>query len=63
LEDENKSIKNELKEIINRLKGIEDKININPIIESKSNIKNNDLFEKLNEWISPLKSLKFKLIF
>jgi len=63
LEDENKGIKNELKEIINRLKGIEDKININPIIESKSNIINNDLFKKLNDWINPFKSLKFKLIF
>jgi len=60
----NKSIKIELKEIINRLKGkIEDKININPIIESKSNIINNNLFKKLNEWINQLKSLKFKLIF
>ena len=63
LEEENKSIKNELKEIINKLKGIEDKVIINPIIESKSNIINNNLFKKLNDWINPLKPLKFKLIF
>jgi len=64
LEEENKRIKNELTEIINKLKGMtEDKETIKPIIESKSNIINNDLFKKLNEWINPLKSLKFKLIF
>ena len=63
LEEENKSIKNELKEIINKLKGIDNKEEIKPIIESKSNIINNDLFKKLNDWINPLKSLKFKLIF
>ena len=69
LEDENKKIKNELKEtikkeIINELKGkIEDKEKIWPKIVSKSNIMNNDLFKKLNDWINPLKSLKFKLIF
>lgn len=63
LEDENKSIKNELKEIINKLKGIEYKLTINPIIVSESNIINNNLFKTLNEWIYPLKSLKFKLIF
>ena len=39
LDDENKKIKNELKEIINKLKRIEDKVIINPIIESKSNYK------------------------
>ena len=69
MEDENKKIKNELKEtikkeIINELKGkIEDKEKIWPKIVSKSNIINNDLFKKLNDWINPLKSLKFKLIF
>ena len=46
LDDENKKIKNELKEIINKLKEIEDKVIIKPIIESKSNIINNDLFKK-----------------
>ena len=63
LDDENKKIKNELKEIINKLKEIEDKAIMKPIIGSKSNIINNDLFKKLNDWINPLKSLKFKLIF
>ena len=69
LVDENKKIKNELKEtikkeIINELKGkIEDKAIMKPIIGSKSNIINNDLFKKLNDQINPLKSLKFKLIF
>jgi hypothetical protein len=68
LDDENKKIKNELKEtikkeIINKLKEIEDKEKIWPKIVSKSNIIINDLFKKLNDWINPLKSLKFKLIF
>ena len=63
MEEENKNIKDELKEIINKFKGIEDKLTINPIVETKSNIINNNLFKKLNDWINPLKSLKFKLIF
>ena len=63
MEEENKIIKNELKEIINKLKGIDNEEEIKPKIECKSNIINNNLFKKLNDWINPLKSLKFKLIF
>ena len=36
---------------------------LNPIINSKSKIISNNLFQQLNDWINPLKSLKFKLIF
>ena len=36
---------------------------INPIINSQSKIINFDSFKQLNNWINPLKSLKFDLLF
>ena len=36
---------------------------INPIVNSKSKIINDELFKQLNSWINPSKSLKFELIF
>ena len=71
LEEENKKIKNDLreilkKEIMDELKAEKEKnsINeINPIVNSKSKIINYDLFKQLNNWINPSKSLQFQLIF
>ena len=75
LERYNKELKNEIKEalkkeIINELKFEKEKEiikikagEINPIINSQSKIINFDLFKQLNNWINPLKSLKFELIF
>ena len=71
MEEQNKKIKDELKEIIKNeimkeLKNEKEKdtdINITPIVNSKSKIINNELFKQLNNWINPSKSLKFELIF
>jgi len=75
LERYNKELKNEIKEalkkeIINELKFEKEKEiikikanEINPIINSQSNIINFDSFKQLNNWINPLKSLKFDLLF
>ena len=74
LEIENNKIKNALKEIlkkeiidelkIEKEKEIKKKVEeISPITNSISKIINNDLFMQLNNWINPLKSLKFELIF
>ena len=69
-EKENNEIKNELKDIIKELKSHKEKEKIlvqtekiNPIINSQSKIINFDSFKQLNNWINPLKSLKFELIF
>ena len=64
---ENMIMKNEIKEIIKKeveqqLKAEKEK-GINPIIKSKSKIINDKLFELLNTWINPFKSLKFEKIF
>jgi len=75
LERYNKELKNEIKEalkkeIINELKFEKEKEiikikvgEINPIINSQSKIINFDSFKQLNNWINPLKSLKFDLLF
>ena len=71
MEEQNKKIKDELKEILKNeimkeLKNEKEKdtdINITPIVNSKSKIINNELFKQLNNWINPSKSLKFELIF
>ena len=75
LERYNKELKNEIKEalkkeIINEFKFEKEKEiikikagEINPIINSQSKIINFDLFKQLNNWINPLKSLKFDLLF
>ena len=71
MEEQNKKIKDELKEILKNeimkeLKNEKEKdthINITPIVNSKSKIINNELFKQLNDWINPSKSLKFGLIF
>ena len=71
LEEENKKFKNDLKEIlkkelIDELKSNKEKNSIkiiNPILNSKSKIINYNLFQQLNNWINPNKSLQFQLIF
>ena len=72
LEVQNNKIKIELKEIIKKEiieeikkeKEIQIQQNkINPIVNSKSKIINDELFKQLNNWINPSKSLKFELIF
>ena len=71
MEEQNKKIKDELKEIIKNeimkeLKNEKEKdtyINISPILNSKSKIIYYELFKQLNNWINPSKSLKFELIF
>ena len=70
LEEENKIIKIEIKEIIK--KELEEQLKIrkekekeiNPIIKSRSYIINDKLlFKQLNTWINPSKSLNFELKF
>ena len=71
MEEQNKKIKDELKEILKNeimkeLKNEKEKdtyINISPIVNSKSKIIYYELFKQLNNWINPSKSLKFELIF
>ena len=71
MEEQNKKIKDELKEILKNeimkeLKNEKEKdtyINISPILNSKSKIIYYELFKQLNNWINPSKSLKFELIF
>ena len=71
MEEQNKKIKDELKEtlkneIMKELKNEKEKdthINITPITNSKSKIIYYELFKQLNNWINPSKSLNFELIF
>ena len=76
LEEQNKNIINEMKELSKKDINNEPKIDenkkneiqncggeINPILKQSSRIIRDDLFKQLNIWINPFKSLKFELIF
>jgi hypothetical protein len=69
LEEENTKLKNEIKEIKSLISGLKvekekkEKLELNPIINSKSKIISNNLFQQLNDWINPSKSLQFELLF
>ena len=68
LEDENKKIKDEFKELLkNEISGLKVEIEkmkeVKPIINSDFKIINYDSFKKLNDWINPNRSLQFQLIF
>ena len=76
LEEQNKNIRNELKEILKKsiIDGLKKDNNnenekpicegeINPILIQSSGIIKDDLFKQLNIWINPSKSLKFDLIY
>ena len=53
IKSENNTIKNDIKK----------KFEINPEVNSPSKIINTESFKQLNNWINPLRSLKFELIF
>ena len=76
LEEQNKNIRNELKEILKKsiIDGLKKDNNnenekpicegeMNPILIQSSGIIKDDLFKQLNIWINPSKSLKFDLIY
>ena len=58
--EEIKKIKFEINVIKNEK---EKKLEINPVIYSPSKIIKTELFKQLNNWINPLSSLKFQLLF